>query len=86
MTLLVAYKRFSDNVPLAVDREILRGFDRGIRGALFKGLGLGGENGHQKCKELLQEPTTTVARRDELQKKRDRLYHAKQELLELSMN
>ena len=85
MPAAVAYKRFSDNVPLAVDREILRGFDEGIGAALFVGLGLGGENGHQKCRELLQEPSTTVARRSELQKKRDLLSNTKQELLEISM-
>jgi hypothetical protein len=51
----VAYKRFSDNVPLSVDREILRGVDNGIGPALFRGLGLGGDSGPQKCKELLQE-------------------------------
>jgi hypothetical protein len=69
----VAYKRFTDNVPLAVDREILRGLDSGIGLSLFKGLGLGGDNGPQKCHELLQEPPNTAARRAELQKKRDRL-------------
>jgi hypothetical protein len=76
----VAYKRFGDNVPLAVDREILRGLDSGIGPALFRGLGLGGENGHQKCKELLQEPPNTASRRTELQKKRDRLSTGKNHL------
>jgi hypothetical protein len=52
---VVAYKRFSDNVPLSVDREILRGIDADIGQALFRGLGLGGESGPQKCRELLQE-------------------------------
>lgn len=81
----MAYKRFADNVPLATDHEVVRGFDRGIGAALFRGLGLGGENGHMKCHELLAEPAATVGRRNELQKKRDRLFNAKQELLEISM-
>jgi hypothetical protein len=69
----VAYKRFTDIVPLAVDRMILRGLDKGIRQALFDGLGLGGQNGPQTCAELLQEPSTVVARRTDLQTRRDRL-------------
>jgi hypothetical protein len=59
---------------LAVDHEIVRGLERGIRGALFKGLGLGSEDGYQRCRDLLQEPSGTVSRRNELNKKRERLY------------
>ncbi|KAI0782967.1 P-loop containing nucleoside triphosphate hydrolase protein [Abortiporus biennis] len=81
----VAYKRFADNVPMAIDHELILGLDRdrALENALRKGLGITGPDGYQRCKDFLQEPPNVVARRDELQKKLDRLEAAKKELLDL---
>ncbi|KAF8885931.1 hypothetical protein BD779DRAFT_643686 [Infundibulicybe gibba] len=38
----VAYKRFADNVPLAIDYELVRGTERGVLAALYEGLGING--------------------------------------------
>ncbi|THG92532.1 hypothetical protein EW026_g8396 [Hermanssonia centrifuga] len=81
----VAYKRFADNLPMAIDHELILGLhqDRGLEKVLLKGLGVTGPDGHQRCKEFLQEPPHLVTRRDELQKKLERLDSAKKELLDL---
>jgi len=81
----VAYKRFVDNVPMTIDQELLRGLDcdRGIENALLDGLGVGGPTGHQRCLELLQEPSNIMIRREDLSKKLKRLETAKTQLMEL---
>jgi len=81
----VAYKRFADNVPMAIDQELLRGldWDRGIQEALFKGLGVGGPDGQRRCEDLLKEPPNVSARRADLLKKQKRLETAKMELMNL---
>lgn len=70
---------------MAIDQELLRGLDwnRGIEGALLKGLGVSGPDGHQRCKELLQEPPNVQARREDLLKKQERLETAKRQLMSL---
>ncbi|KAH8088967.1 P-loop containing nucleoside triphosphate hydrolase protein [Cristinia sonorae] len=81
----VAYKRFADNVPNAIDYELVLSLDRdrALYNALLKGLGITGSEGFQRCKDFLQEPPTLVARREELQKKVERLQTAKKELLDV---
>ncbi|PCH35504.1 hypothetical protein WOLCODRAFT_145834 [Wolfiporia cocos MD-104 SS10] len=81
----VAYKRFVDYVPMAVDYELVLGLHRngGLETALLKGLGISGEDGPRRCKEFLQEPQHVVTRRQELQKRWERLDTAKKELMEL---
>jgi Dynamin GTPase effector domain len=78
----VAYKRFVDNVPMGIDRTLLRGVTVGLEEALHKGLGVGGPGGFEKCQKLLSEPGDIVERRSELQKRRQRLLLAKEELVE----
>ncbi len=70
---------------MAIDHELILGLhqDRGLEKVLLKGLGVTGPDGHQRCKEFLQEPPHLVTRRDELQKKLERLDSAKKELLDL---
>lgn len=82
---LVAFKRFVDNVPMAIDYELILGLDRGraLENALLKGLGIVGAEAHQKCKEYLQEAPSVVSRREELLRKRERLLTARQELIDL---
>ena len=48
----VAYKRFTDMVPMAIDQELLRGldWDRGLNSALTKGLEITGPGSLDKAK------------------------------------
>ena len=84
---VVAYKRFADNVPMALDHELILGLDkeRGLENALLVGLGVTGPDGHRRCKEYLQEPPQVIAQRERLQEKLRRLEAAKKELLDIWM-
>lgn len=77
----VAYKRFADNVPLAIDVELVQGAERGILLELYKGLGINGEDGQRICQELAMESPQVADRRTDLMNKHKRLQAAKQELL-----
>ncbi|KAK0229833.1 P-loop containing nucleoside triphosphate hydrolase protein [Armillaria nabsnona] len=77
----VAYKRFADNVPLAIDYDLVRGLHRGLLGALSERLGIYGPNGQAICKEFAQESPQIAGRREELMKKLERLQSATEELL-----
>ncbi|GJF00698.1 P-loop containing nucleoside triphosphate hydrolase protein [Phanerochaete sordida] len=83
----VAYKRFVDNVPNAIDYELVLSLarDRGLETALLQGLGITGPDGFARCKEFLQEPPNVVARREELHKRWERLDSARRELMEMWM-
>ncbi|KIM86047.1 hypothetical protein PILCRDRAFT_5119 [Piloderma croceum F 1598] len=81
----VAYKRFSDIVPMAIDHEFVSGVERDIQSALLKGLGLSGKDGFQIARQLVQEPHNVSARREELKKKLDRLNTARNELLHVGL-
>ena len=69
-------------VPMVVDQELLRGldWDRGLRSALTKGLGITGPGSLDKAKEYLQEPPEMKSRRESLLKKLKRLQSAKRAL------
>ncbi|KAI0764302.1 P-loop containing nucleoside triphosphate hydrolase protein [Trametes elegans] len=81
----VAHKRFADNVPMAIDYELVLGLDRNeaLEKALRVGLGIGGVDGHKHCKEYIQEPRHISERREELLKKRERLETARHKLNEV---
>ncbi|KAI9441571.1 P-loop containing nucleoside triphosphate hydrolase protein [Lactarius indigo] len=79
----VAYKRFVDNVPMSVDRTLLRGVTVGLEDALFDGLNINGPKGYERCRRLLSEPEDVVERRSELEKRRQRLLSAQKEFVEL---
>jgi hypothetical protein len=81
----VAYKRYVDNVPLAIDHELVRGIERGLLSILNTGLGINGPDGFRTCKELAQESPSVANRREELTKKLERLNVASQELLKIGM-
>jgi CRISPR/Cas system Type II protein with McrA/HNH and RuvC-like nuclease domain len=72
----VSYKRFTDNVPLAVDREITRGISRDILKVLNEGLGIYSAKGHEICAELARESNTVHDHREELMNKMERLRKA----------
>ncbi|KAJ7587575.1 P-loop containing nucleoside triphosphate hydrolase protein [Mycena floridula] len=78
----VAYKRFADNVPLAIDLDLVRGVEKDVLRALQIGLKIYGKNGSEICKELAEESPQVAERRLELVKKLERLREARKELLE----
>ncbi|KAF9807180.1 hypothetical protein IEO21_08339 [Rhodonia placenta] len=81
----VAYKRFVDYVPMAIDHELVLGLSRdgSLENVLLKGLGITGAEGQRRCQEFLQEPRDVVKRRQELQKRWERLETARKELMDL---
>ncbi|KAG6810925.1 hypothetical protein H0H92_009760 [Tricholoma furcatifolium] len=79
----VAYKRFADNIPLAIDYELVWGAERDVLGALNTGLGIHGEHGDRICKEFAQENASIAGRREELTKKLDRMQAAAAQLLHI---
>jgi hypothetical protein len=83
--LLVAYKRFTDNVPLAIDHELVRGITRNVLSALNSGLGIHGPDGLRICQELAQEKPDIANRREELRKRLERLTEANHELMKFGL-
>jgi len=81
----VAYKRFVDNVPLAIDQELVRGIERDILPTLTGGLGIHGPDGIRICRDLSQESPNIAGRREELMKKLERLEKASEELLRVDI-
>lgn len=73
--LQVAYKRFSDNVPMQIDTHFVRGLDRDLDLAI-----LSMEITEAKCIEWLQEDPKDVLKRNDLLGKRRRLESAKAQL------
>ena len=80
----VAYKRFADNIPLAVDYELVQGIERDVLKILYMRLGINGPDGQRIAKELAQESAQVADKRQDLSKKLERLQIASTELLELS--
>jgi hypothetical protein len=76
-TTTVSHKRFLDNVPLAINHELIYGLlhpDRGrLQDVLFERLGLNGADADAQCKKLLREPPNVHATRQELSVRYERL-------------
>ncbi|KAF7311764.1 hypothetical protein MIND_00186800 [Mycena indigotica] len=81
----VAYKRVIDNIPLAIDYELVRGVGRDLLPLLYTNLGIGGKEGDRICRELAQESPSVANKREELTKKRERLETASQELVKIEL-
>ncbi|KAH7883426.1 P-loop containing nucleoside triphosphate hydrolase protein [Phlebopus sp. FC_14] len=81
----VAYKRFADLIPMAIDYEIVLGLRNGMQKALQDGLGITGPEGYTRCKSMLQEFANITSKREEVKKKMERLQAARQELKRLSL-
>jgi hypothetical protein len=79
----VAYKRFADMVPIAVDYEIVLGLEKDVDKALQEGLQITGPDGYTRCQNMLQESSSVASRRQDVQKKMERLQAARQELKRL---
>ncbi|KAJ2918308.1 hypothetical protein MD484_g2118, partial [Candolleomyces efflorescens] len=80
----VAYKRFADNIPLAVDYELVQGIERDVLKVLYTKLAINGADGRRIANELAQESAQVANKRQDLSKKLERLQIASAELLELS--
>jgi hypothetical protein len=78
----VAYKRFVDNVPKAIDERLVLGVARGLQGALATGLGLDSLDAHERCAKLLAEPLRIAEKREKLVARQRRLSAAKNDLLD----
>jgi hypothetical protein len=78
----VAYKRFVDNVPKAIDERLVLGVARGLQGALATGLGLDSFDAHERCAKLLAEPLRIAEKREKLVARQRRLSAAKNDLLD----
>ena len=62
----MAFKRFVDYVPMIIDFEMLKRFNRTINEILFKELALGADNARIQCKAFLDEAPEVVNRRNDL--------------------
>jgi hypothetical protein len=79
----VAYKRFVDMVPMAIDHEIVLGIRQGIDKALQEGLQITGPDGYNRCRGMLEERISIVTTRQEILEKMQRLQAARRELRRL---
>ncbi|KAF5317369.1 hypothetical protein D9611_003615 [Ephemerocybe angulata] len=81
----VAYKRFADNIPLAIDYELVQGIERDVLKIIYGRLGINGPDGQRIAEELAQESAQVADKREDLVKKLERLKVASSELLELGL-
>ncbi|KAF8805202.1 hypothetical protein BYT27DRAFT_7258310 [Phlegmacium glaucopus] len=77
----VAYKRFVDNIPLAIDLELVRGLERGIHSSLYANIGVSGPDATSICQKLAEESPGIARDRADLLKKLERLENASRELV-----
>jgi Dynamin GTPase effector domain len=64
--LQVAFKRFVDYIPMIIDFELLKGFERTLDDALFKGMALGEDQARKHCAAFLKEDPAIIRRRESL--------------------
>ncbi|KAJ7128249.1 P-loop containing nucleoside triphosphate hydrolase protein [Mycena filopes] len=81
----VAYKRIADNVPAAIDHELVRGVGRELLPTLYSGLGINGPEGLRICRELAQESPSVAGKREEFVKRLERLETASRELMRVGL-
>ncbi|KAG8705909.1 hypothetical protein FRC09_002697 [Ceratobasidium sp. 395] len=79
----VAYKRFADNIPLAIDQRFIHAFDETISITLVAGLSISAQDARERCAAWLAESQAVVRQRAELLDRKSRLTEAKKELLEV---
>lgn len=75
----MAYRRFVDNVPMALDFELVQGVGRDLFRVMAYGLGVVGENASAqgKCREWTGEQPEMTEKRAQLKKKVERLREAR---------
>ncbi|KAF9029016.1 hypothetical protein BDZ89DRAFT_1091905 [Hymenopellis radicata] len=76
----VAYKRYVDTVPLAIDFDLVRGVQQHLLDILGDRLGLYGPDGYEICQEFAEESSQVREKRKELTMKMERLRNAIVEL------
>ncbi|EMD32890.1 hypothetical protein CERSUDRAFT_160914 [Gelatoporia subvermispora B] len=83
----VAYKRFTDLVPMALDHELVLGLTRdgALDKRLLKELGVTGPDALARCEDLLREPPKIAQQRADLVNKKTRLESARVELARLGV-
>ncbi|KAG6329455.1 hypothetical protein ID866_9634 [Astraeus odoratus] len=81
----IAYKRFVDEIPNAIDYEAVRGLGRGLDQALRDGLQLMDADAYERCASMLQEPPLIARRRQELNRRLERLKGARVDLMCVSV-
>lgn len=84
MCMLVAFKRFVENVLMNIDYELLKGFSRSLDKNLLKEFKLSAEGAEKRCASLLQENPYTEIRREELYQDIERLKAARKQLRGIS--
>ncbi|EKM81339.1 hypothetical protein AGABI1DRAFT_106074 [Agaricus bisporus var. burnettii JB137-S8] len=77
----VSYKRFVDNVPMAIDYELVRGGGEDVFQLLWGKLELDRPGAQEMCKDYAQEGAQVADRREELEKKLERLMLATRRLI-----
>lgn len=77
----MAYKRFVDHIPMAIDYELVRGGEVDVFHLLWTKLELDGKDAHEKCRDYAQEAAQIADRREELEKKLERLAEAIKHLI-----
>ncbi|CAA7260361.1 unnamed protein product [Cyclocybe aegerita] len=80
----VAHRRFTDNIPGQIDRDLVRGVARDLQRKLNEQLGINGANGYLICQRLAQESSQIADRRAELKRKLERLNVAYRELMSMA--
>jgi Dynamin GTPase effector domain len=68
---------------MGIDRTLVRGMTQGLAGVLFSGLAIDGPGAFERCRTLLSEPEDIVERRSELERRRKRLFSAREELIDV---
>ena len=76
----MAFKRFVDYVPMTIDFEMLKRFNRKLHEVLFKELAMGAEDARIRCEAFLAEAPEVINRRNGLSGKLVRLDSARLEL------
>ncbi|CAE6423274.1 unnamed protein product [Rhizoctonia solani] len=79
----VAYKRFSDTVPLTIDHHYVRAFERTIQATLVAGLKISASDAHDRCAKWMAEPEPVAQKRAKLIDRKERLEAARMELIEI---
>ncbi|CAE7058326.1 unnamed protein product [Rhizoctonia solani] len=79
----VAYKRFSDTIPLAIDHRYIRAFEQAIQTTLVAGLKISSPDAHDRCAKWMAESQSVVRKRAELTDRKERLDAARMELMEV---
>ncbi|KAF8207751.1 P-loop containing nucleoside triphosphate hydrolase protein [Mycena galopus ATCC 62051] len=77
--------RIADNIPLAIDHELVRRVGRDLLSTLYSGLGINGPEGIRICRELAQESPSVAGKREELLKRLERLETASRELVTVGL-